>query len=67
MAKGKGKGLTCYVCGGIGHTARLRPSEGWVHDLEQDAPEGEDTNEDECWTEEDDETLNWDTLSASLV
>ena len=32
-------------------------SEGWVHDLEQDAPEGEDTNEGECWTEEDDETL----------
>ena len=28
-----------------------------VNDLEQDAPEGEDTNEDGCWTEEDDETL----------
>ena len=25
--------------------------------LEQDAPEGEDTIEQECWTEEDDETL----------
>ena len=45
------------MCGGIGHTARLCPSEGWVNDLEQDAPEGEDTNEDGCWTEEDDETL----------
>ena len=28
-----------------------------VNDLEQDALEGEDTIEDECWTEEDDETL----------
>ena len=56
-AKGKGKGLKCYVCGGIGHPARLCPSEGWVNDLEQDAPEGEDTNGDGCWTEEDDETL----------
>ena len=38
-------------------TASLCSSEGWVNDLEQDAPEGEDTNEDGCWTEEDDETL----------
>ena len=56
-AKGKGKGLKCYVCGGIGHPARLCPSEGWVNDLEQDAPEGEDTDEEVCWTGEDDETL----------
>ena len=56
-AKGKGKGLKCYVCGGIGHPARMCPSEGWVNDLEQDTPEGEDTNEEGCWTEEDDETL----------
>ena len=56
-AKGKGKGLKCYVCGGIGHPARLCPSEGWVNDLEQDAPEGEDTNEEVCWTDEDDETF----------
>ena len=42
---------------GIGHPARLCPSEGWVNDSEQDAPEGEDTNEEGCWTEEDDETL----------
>ena len=55
-AKGKGKGLKCYVCGGIEHTARLCPSDGWVNDLEQDTPEG-DTNEEGCWTEEDDETL----------
>ena len=45
------------MCGGIGHQARLCPSEGWVNDLEQDTPEGEDTNEEGCWTEEDDETL----------
>ena len=50
-AKGKGKGLKCYVCGGIGHPARLCSSEGWVNDLEQDAPAGG------CWTDEDDETL----------
>ena len=37
--------------------ARLCPSEGWVNDLEQDTPVGEDTNEEGCWTEEDDETL----------
>ena len=43
-AKGKGKGLKCYVCGGIGHPARLCASEGWVNDLEQDTPEGEDTS-----------------------
>ena len=45
------------MCGGIGHPARLCSSEGWVNDLEQDAPEGEDTNEEVCWTDEDDETL----------
>ena len=56
-AKDKGKGLTCYVWRGIWHPARSCPSEGWVNDLEQDAPEAEDTNEDGCWTEEDDETL----------
>ena len=36
-AKGTGRGLTCYVCGGIEHPARLGPSEGWVNDLEEDA------------------------------
>ena len=41
----------------IGHPARLCPSEGWVNDLEQDAPDGEDTNEGVCWTEGDDETF----------
>ena len=55
--KAKVKGLKRYVCGGIGHPARLCPCEGWVTDLEQDAPEGEGTNEDERPTEEDDETL----------
>ena len=55
--KAKVKDLKCYVCGGIGHPARLCPSEGWVDDLEQDTPKGEDTNEEVCWTDEDDETL----------
>ena len=55
--KAKEKASMRYVCGGIGHPARLCPSEGWVNDLEQDAPEGEDTNEERCWTDEDDETL----------
>ena len=46
-----GRALQRPVCGGIGHPARLCPSEGWVNDLEQDAPEGG------CWIDEDDETL----------
>ena len=54
QAKDKVKNLKCF---GIGHPARLCPSEGWVNDLEQDTPEGEDTNEEGCWTGEDDETL----------
>ena len=37
-AKAKGKDLTCYVCRGIGHPARLCLSERWVNDLEQDTP-----------------------------
>ena len=45
-AQGKGKGFKCHVCGKIGHPASLLPSEGWVNDLEQDTPEGEDTNKD---------------------
>ena len=45
------------VCGGIGHPARLCPSEGWVNDFDQDTPDGEHTNEEVCWAEEDDETL----------
>ena len=52
------------MCGGAGHTARLCPSEGWVNDLEEDAPDGEDTNEDGCWTEEDDETLQLEYLGS---
>ena len=54
--KAQEKAFNCCVCGGTGHTARLCASEGWVNDLEQDAPEGEDTNEEGCWTDEDDET-----------
>ena len=65
-AKGKGKGLKCNVCGGIGHPARLCSSEGWVDDLEKDAHEGEDTNEDGCWTEEDDETLQLGYLGSEF-
>ena len=33
------------------------PAEGLVNDLEEDAPDGEDINEDGRWTEEDDERL----------
>ena len=54
-AKEKASKATCAE--GLGTPARLCSSEGWVNDLEQDAPEGEDTNEDGRWTEEDDETL----------
>ena len=64
-AKGKGKGLKCYVCGGIGHPARLCPRKGWVNDLEQDAPEGEDTDEGECWTEEDEGYLGSESCQMS--
>ena len=53
---GKAKGFICDACGGIGHPARLCSSDGWVNDLEEDTIEGEDTDEDGCWTEED-ETL----------
>ena len=44
----------------------LGPSEGWVTDLEQDTPEGEDTNEEGCWTEEDDETLQLGYLGSEF-
>ena len=63
-AKGKEEGLTCCMSGGIGHHTRLCPSEGLVNDLEEDAPEGEDPQEDGCSTEEDDEPLQ---LLASLA
>ena len=66
-AKGKGKGLTCYVFGRVGHTARVCTSDAWVNDLEEDVSEGEDTNEDGCQTDEDEETLQLDTLSTLLV
>ena len=55
-AKGKGKGLTCHVYRGLS-TPRGCASEARVNDLAEDAPEGEDTNEDGCQTEEDEETL----------
>ena len=58
-ANGKGKGLTCYVCGGIGDPARLWSCAAWIDDSQQDAPEGEDTNEDGCWTAEDDTGVLW--------
>ena len=64
-ARGKAK---CYVCGGIGHPARLRPSEGWVRDLEQDAPDGEDTMKTKAvGPRRTTRHSNWDTLAASLV
>ena len=55
--RAKEKASLFYVCGGSGHPARLCPSGGRVNDLEEDALEDEDTNEEGCWTEEDDETL----------
>ena len=57
-SKGKGKGLKCYVCGGIGHPARcVPPAKDGLTTWSRDAPEGEDTNEEVCWTDEDDKTL----------
>ena len=53
-AKGKGKNMLRVR---RRHPVSLCSSVGWDNDLEEDAPEGEDTNEDGCWTEEDDETL----------
>ena len=47
------KASHCHVCEGTGHPARWCSRERWVIDVEEDAPEGEDTNEDGCWTEED--------------
>ena len=63
--KGKngGKAKTYFVRGGVGHSARLCSSEGWVHDRDEDALEGEDTNEDGCWTR----NSNLGTLAAILV
>ena len=56
--KGKGKGRSGGKAKGKGKgSPRGCAPEGWVNDLEEDAPEGEDTNEDGCWIEEDDETL----------
>ena len=52
-AKEKASSATCAE--GLG-TARRCTSEGYANVLEQDAPEGEDTNEEVCWTDEDDET-----------
>ena len=55
-AKGKRTGVTCCVYLGVGHTARLCPSEGWVNNLEEETSDGE--NDDGCWAEEEVETLH---------
>ena len=44
--------------------ARLCTSDGWVNDLEEDVFEGEDTDEDGWWTEEDEETLQLEYLDS---
>ena len=54
-ASEKGSNATCAE--GLGIPTRTCPSEGWVNDMEQEAPEGEDTIEEGCWTDEDYETL----------
>ena len=56
-AKGKGERAHMLRVRREWAPARLCPSEGCVNDLEQVALEGEDTNDDGCWTEEDDDTL----------
>ena len=47
-------------------TPRGCASEARVNDLAEDAPEGEDTNEDGCHTEEDEETLRLGYLGRIL-
>ena len=45
----KARGKASHAACAEGLDTEAVPSEGRVHDLEQDAPEGEDTNEDGCW------------------
>ena len=45
------------MCGGFGHPTQLCASEGWVNNLDKKTPDGEDANDDGCWEEEEDETL----------
>ena len=46
----------------IGHLARLCPSDELVNDFEVETLKGKDTNEDECWAEDDDDTLRMEYL-----
>ena len=52
---GKGKTLTCYTCGGVGHPARLCPSEKWVGELGDDVLAGDEgALEYQEWSDEED-------------
>ena len=49
--KGKGKGLTCQTCGGVGHDARLCPGGGGANSLNEELASGEGLLE-EGWRED---------------
>ena len=51
----------------IGHPARLCSSEGWVNDLEQDVPEGENINEEGTGLKRTTRHSKWSSLEAILV
>ena len=55
--KAKEKASNAACAEGLDTPRGCAPVKGGFNDLEQDTPEGEDTNEEGCWTKEDDETL----------